>query len=277
MAITPTRKTFGKEVERPEREVKFTGEELASLIQAQFTKVAKEQDARQMKIWEDNGRKGNPPRMIKPEIIMTPYTFERVRRRDNRRSENPEKAPENPKMTCYYISMPLDLQDTGSRGGRIASIYNSGHDNGIKIRPAYWNMLQPLVYRPEFKKLMLDDDSPYSSQWQQYGLGSHEARENFFKMTKPHIIKKADTRIGILLNPDSVHKMALKKWQMEAHPELNERRFNAVLNYIKRDDASWLNWIIDLLYIPNKDDNNNVDEAQALQDMIENLNDIRKR
>ena len=105
MAITPTRKTFGKEVERPEREVKFTGEELASLIQAQFTKVAKEQDARQMKIWEDNGRKGNPPRMIKPEIIMTPYTFERVRRRDNRRSENPEKAPENPKMTCWYIDL----------------------------------------------------------------------------------------------------------------------------------------------------------------------------
>lgn len=266
------REEFGREVIKPERDVEFTGGEIAQFIQSQFTRVDNVENDKRKAYWEKNGRSGEAPKEFHSKVFVKPFMFGR----DNRRRPSSRREDvAGDKMICYYISMSSALRDSGAGRGQIAAIYNTGED-GVKIRPAYWQMLQTMVYKPEFRKLMLDDRENIA-QWQQYGLGSREAREKFFALTKPHILKGGESRIGILLNPDYIHRMVLTKWVMLAHPELKGTPFDAAIVSVNNSNtANWLDWTFVLRYIPRT--NNDYDDdssAKAIQDMVESINNIK--
>ena len=267
------REKFGREITNPKREVEFTGEEIASFIQSQFTRVDNIENDKRRVYWEKNGRNGEAPKEIHTKVIVKPFIFGR----DNRHrpaSSRRESTTASDQMICYYISMSSAIRDSGSKG-QIASIYNT-NDDGVKIRSAYWQMLQTMVYKSEFRKLMLDDREN-TAQWQKYGLGSKEARERFFALTKPHIIKGGESRIGILLNPDYIHRMIMVKWLMNDHPELNGTPFDVeILAVNNANTANWMDWKFRLMYVPRIDnDYDDTINARAVQDMIESINGIR--
>lgn len=266
------KETFGREIVRPEREVEFRGSEIAAFIQSQFSKVDKIENDRRTTAWEKSGRRDEPPKTIHTKVFTKPFVFGKENRR--RSSTTRRETVSGDKMICYYISMSASLRDSGSQG-QIAAIYNT-NDGGVKIRPAYWQMLQTMVYRPEFRKLMLDDREN-AALWQQYGLGSRETREKFFALTKPHIIKGGESRIGILLNPDYVHKMVMTKWLMEAHPELKGTPFDVeIVEVNNTESGNWIDWKFILRYVP-RTNNEYSDEnsAEAIQGMIESINNVR--
>ena len=266
------RERFGHEIIRPEKDVEFKGSEIGAFITSQFTKIDKIENDKRMMIWEKNGRNGEQPKPIHTNVFVKPFMFGKDQRR---RASSSRREPDGgEKMICYYISMSTALRDSGSKG-QIAAIYNTANDDGVKIRPAYWQMLQTMVYRPEFRKLMLDDRENVA-QWQQYGLGSREAREKFFALTKPHIIKGAENRIGILLNPDYVHKMVITKWLMLEHPELKGTPFDVgILGVNNTDTANWFDWTFVLRYIPRTDNGYNENSSDAIQAMVESINNVR--
>lgn len=268
---------FGREVIRPEREVDFTGKNIADFIQSQFNRTDKVENQKRADAWNSSNKNGEPPKEIHTKVFVKPFVFGKdTRRRSGERSERRRDSQAGDKMICYYLSMSDSLRDRGNGGGQIANIYNVGNDEGVKIRPAYWQMLQTMVYRPEFRKLMLDDREN-ASVWQAYGLGSREAREKFFALTKPHIIKGENVRIGILLNPDYVHKLVMTRWLLQAHPELKGTPFDVEIESVKNSEtANWLDWVFRLVYVPRTNEyDGDTSGADAIQAMVESINNIR--